>query len=166
MSQAGLGGPIAALKQRWGALSPRDRVLAASGLAVLALYLLWAIAIAPALATLRQAPLQLAALQAQEQQMQAQAQAANALRHVAPLAPAAATQALQAASTRLGPQARLSLQGDRAVLTVQAVAAPQLVAWLAEVRAGARARVTEATLTQAGPGSYSGSITLAIGSGA
>lgn len=146
-------------------MSPRDRVLSAVGLAVLAIYLMWAVAVAPALKTLRQAPLQLAALQAQEQQMQAQAQAARALRNVTPLAPAAAAQALQSASARLGPQARLTLQGDRAVLTLQATPAPQLMAWLTEVRAGARARVTEAALTQAGPGSYSGSLTLAIGPG-
>lgn len=165
MNAAGGLPVIDALKQRWTALAPRERALSAAALAVLGLYALWALAVAPALATLRRAPAELAALAAQEQQMQALAQAAKALRAVPPMAPAAATQALQSATTRLGPQARLMLQGDRAVLTLQAVPAPLLVSWLAEARAGARARVTEATLSQAGPGTFSGSLTVAIGGG-
>lgn len=165
MSATGWLAALSPAKQRWAALTPRDRALSALAAAVLVAYLVWAVAVSPALSTLRRAPVQLAALQAQEQQMLAQAQAAKSLRAVAPVAPAMSTQALQSATARLGPQARLTLQGDRAVLTLQAAPVPQLVAWLAEIRAGARARVTEAALTQAGPGAYSGSITLAIGGG-
>lgn len=165
MSAAGGLPAVDALKQRWTALAPRERALSATALAVVGLYALWALAVAPALATLRRAPAELAALAAQEQQMQALAQTAKALRAVPPMAPAAAAQALQSATARLGPQARLTLQGDRAVLTLQAVPAPLLMAWLAEARAGARARVTDATLSQAGPGVFSGSLTVALGSG-
>jgi general secretion pathway protein M len=154
---------IAALKARWAQLTPRDRSLLALAATVIALYLLWAVAVAPALVTLRRAPVQLAALQAQEQQMQLLAQVAKGLRGAQPVPPAQAAQALTAATTRLGAQAKVSLQGERAVLTVQGVTAPQLLAWLAEVRAGARGRVSEATLTQSGQGAYSGSLTVVIG---
>jgi len=155
--------PLAAAKNWWSRLTLRDRGLVTLGAAVLALYLLWAVAVAPALATLRRAPAQLAALQMQEQQMQLLAQVAKALRGTQPVPPAQAAQALNAATARLGAQAKVSLQGERAVLTVQGVPAPQLMAWLAEVRAGARGRVSEATLTQSGPGAFSGSLTVVIG---
>lgn len=165
MSKDAVTSALGALEQRWSALTPRDRVLVTMAAVVFVAYLVWAVALGPALSTLRRAPAELAALQAQEQQMLALAQATKSLRAVAPVAPGVAAQALQSATARLGAQARLVLQGDRAVLTLQATPAPQLVAWLGEIRAGARARVTEATLTQAGPGAYSGSITLAIGAG-
>ena len=40
----------------------------------------------------------------------------------------------EAATARLGPKAKLSLQGDRAVLTLQGVPGDALKAWLAEAR--------------------------------
>jgi general secretion pathway protein M len=153
----------AAVKSVWVGMTPRDRRLAALAAAVLGLYLVWAIAVAPALATLRRAPGELARLQAQEQQMQLLAEVAKSLHGAQPVAPAQATSALNAATARLGPQARLTIQGERAVLTLQSVAAPQVMAWLAEARAGARARVSAATLTQTGQGVYSGSLTVVIG---
>lgn len=153
----------AAIKSGWAGLSPRDRRLAAIGGVVLGLYLVWAIAVAPALATLRRAPGELAQLQSQEQQMQLLAQVAKSLRGAQPVPPAQAAAALNAATARLGPQGKLSIQGERAVLTLRDAPAPQILAWLAEARAGARARVSEATLTQTGPGVYSGNLTVVIG---
>ena len=154
---------FAAAKQWWSQLTLRDRRMIAAGAGVLALYLVWAVALAPALTTLRRAPAELATLQAQEQRMQALAQVAQALRGVRPVPPAQAAQALNTATARLGAQARISVQGERAVLTLQGVAAPQIMAWLAEVRAGARARVSQAALTQSAPGMFSGTVTVVIG---
>ena len=76
----------------------------------------------------------------------------------------AAQAALTAATGRLGSAAKLSLQGDRAVVTLQGINGEQLGAWLGEARAGARARVVEASLSQTTPGLYDGSMTLALGS--
>ncbi len=70
--------------------------------------------------------------------------------------------ALKAASERLGNRARLSLQGQRAVLTLSGVSSMQLRAWLTEARAGARARPVEAQLTRNAQG-FSGSVVLSIG---
>ena len=78
---------------------------------------------------------------------------------------AQAQQALTGATTRLGDNAKLSLQGERALLTLKGVSGNQLASWLAEVRAGARARVVEASLSQTSPGLYDGSLTLALGAG-
>ena len=109
-------------------------------------------------------PAQLAAAEAQLQQMQALASEAQALRAVAPVPMAQAQAALTAATGRLGSAAKLSLQGDRAVVTLQGINGEQLGAWLGEARAGARARVVEASLSQTTPGLYDGSMTLALGS--
>ena len=70
--------------------------------------------------------------------------------------------ALKAATERLGDKAKLSLQGDRAVLTLNGAGTEALRGWLAEARSGARARPLEANLLRAGTG-YSGTLVLSIG---
>ena len=55
----------------------------------------------------------------------------------------------------------LSLQGERAVLTLNGASTSQLRAWLAEVRSGARARPVEANLTRGAEG-YSGTVVVAL----
>jgi len=153
------------LGARWAALAPRERRLLGLGGTVLGAFLLWALAIAPAWRTLAAAPAQADALAAQWQQMQALAGEAARLRAVPPVPLDQAQAALTAATERLGGPAKLSLQGERALLTLKGASGAQLGAWLAEARAGARARVVEATLTQAAPGLYDGSLTLALGAG-
>ena len=49
------------------------------------------------------------------------------------------------------------------MVALKGISGEQLAGWLAEVRAGARARVVEATLNQTSPGLYDGSLTLALG---
>ena len=149
----------------WATLATRERRLISLAAAVLGAFLLWAVAIAPAWRTLSTAPARLDALALQAQQMQALAREAVALRAVAPVPLDQAQAALAAATERLGGAGKLSLQGERALLTLKGINSAQLGAWLAETRAGARARVVEASLTLAGPGIYDGSLTLALGGG-
>ena len=151
------------LRTRWSAMAVRERRLVTLGAVVLGLALLWFTAIAPAWRITQQAPAQLEALDAQLQQMQALAKEATTLRAVAPIPLAQAQSALSAATQRLGPQAKLSQQGERAVLALKGATGAQLGAWLAEARAGARVHVVEASLNLAGPGLYDGSLTLAYG---
>ena len=164
---AGLAGwrlALARLQARWSALALRERRLLALAATVVGLFLLWTVAIAPAWRTLRSAPAQIDALDAQLQQMQAQAAEAGRLRGAPPVPLDQAQAALTAATKRLAsPASKLSLQGERALLSLKGVSAAQLSSWLAEARAGARARVVEASLTQTGPGTYDGSLTLALG---
>jgi general secretion pathway protein M len=87
---------------------------------------------------------------------------AGELRATPPVNLEQSTAALKAASERLGDKARLSIQGDRAVLTLNGAGTAQLRGWLAEVRSGARARPVEATLSRGGSG-YSGNIVVALG---
>ena len=151
------------LALRWAAFAPRERRLLSIGGSVLVAFVVWAAAIAPAWRTLQSAPAQLDALDLQLQRMQGQAAEAVALRAVAPVPAAQAQAALTAATERLGAPGKLSLQGERALLTLKGVSPAQLSAWLAEARVGARVRVVEAKLNPSGPGLYDGSLTLALG---
>jgi general secretion pathway protein M len=152
----------AALRARWLALSQRDRRLAGLAALVLAAFVLWVVAIQPAWRTLRDAPARIESLELQTQAMRALATEAHELRAAPALSVEASAQALKAASDRLGKNGRLSLQGDRAVLTLTGASSEQLREWLAEARSGARARPVEAQLSRNAQG-YSGSVVLSLG---
>lgn len=151
-------------RARWRAMGDRER----RGLAIIAwvlgLFLLWAVAIAPAWRTTRAAPAQLDQLDAQLQEMQRQANEARELRAIPPLGSNQSAAALRAASEELGAAGRLQLSGDRATLTLTGANGTQLREWLAEARSAARARPLEANLTR-GPLGFSGSIVVALPTG-
>jgi general secretion pathway protein M len=152
---------LATWQARWKQLGTRERVLVAVAATVLALAMLWSVGVQPAWQTLRSAPARLDALDAQTLAMRRLADQSRELRQ-SPLPPThQAAQALQAASERLGSAARLSVQGDRAVLTLEGLDPQALRSWLAEVRSGARARTVEAQLVRSGPG-FSGTVTVVI----
>ncbi len=70
---------------------------------------------------------------------------------------------LKAATDDLGGKGKLSVQNDRAVLSLTGANGEDLRKWLIQARGGARARPIEATLTRAGDG-YNGTLIVAIGS--
>lgn len=163
-SPGGLQASWRQLRAQWLTRAPRERQLLTLAGAVLGGFMLWSLAIAPAWRTVSTAPARLDALETQLQTMQLQAAEATALRATPPLPADQAQAALTAATSRLGsPTSKLSVQGDRVLLSLKGVGSPALMAWLAEVRVGARARVVEATLLQTGPGLYDGSLTLTLG---
>jgi general secretion pathway protein M len=153
---------LAPLRSWWRALPAREQRLLTLAGAVLGLALLWWVALQPALRTLRTAPAALEASENQLRAMQRLAAEATELRNAPPVNVEQAGAALRAATERLGEQAKLSLQGDRAVLTLNGITTSQLRDWLAEARSGARARPVEASLLRNGPG-YSGTLVLALG---
>lgn len=152
-------------RARWQALGARERQGLTVAVWVLALFLLWALAIAPAWRTTREAPAQLDRLDAQLQHMQRQALEARELRAIPALGGSQAAAALRAATDTLGTAARLQLSGERATLTLSGINGSQLRDWIAEARSAARTRPLEANLTR-GPQGYSGSIVVALPSGA
>ena len=161
--------PTARLGAAWAALQARERRSIALAAAVLGLALLWWLALAPALATLRAAPAQRAELQAQAQQMQRWQREAEALKAQPRLARDTAVAALEAATRqRLGSAAQLSVAGERAQLTLKSVSAQDLADWLADVRASARAVPLDARLSRSGdaaPGApvhWSGTLSLSL----
>jgi general secretion pathway protein M len=145
----------------WQGLAPRERVLVASAGGLVALALLWWLALQPAWRTLSRAPFEINRLDAELQAMQGLAAEAQTLRDTPPLPPAQAQAALRAATERLGVKAQLSLQGERVVVRFDGIAPSALRDWLAEARAGARARPVAAALQRSGEG-FSGSLELAL----
>lgn len=146
----------------WEQRTLRERQSIAAAVAVVVLFAVWLVLVAPALRTLREAPVELDRLDQQLQQLQIAAAEAQALRGVAPVSTEQAVAALRSATERLGPGARVSIQGDRATVTLANVDTEALRAWLGEVRSGARARPIEAQLVKSGNG-YGGTVTLAVG---
>ncbi|MBS1176215.1 MAG: ral secretion pathway protein GspM [Proteobacteria bacterium] len=153
-----------ALRERWRTLGTRDRRLALLAMAVIGAFLVWTVAIQPAWRMLRDAPVQRDLLDLQLQEMRTLATEAQQLRNAPALSAEQSAAALRAASERLGAKARLSLQGDRAVLTLNGVSSAQLREWLTEARSGARARPVEAQLSRGAQG-FNGSVVLTIGAG-
>ncbi len=157
----------ATLQARWKALARREQTLVLAAGGVLALALVWWVALAPALHVLRTAPARHAALDAQLQHMQALQAEARQLQSVPRARSGDALRALQTSLTQqLGAGAQLSSAGDRVTVTLRSVPADALARWLTQVRGTTRAVPQEARLTrstgaestpQAGVGSSNGS---------
>jgi general secretion pathway protein M len=135
----------------WGRRSAREKQLLSMGVWVLGLAALWMLALAPALRTWQEAPARQAILDAQSQRMrQLQAQA-QSLQKPAAISRNAAAQWLEKSLTELGPNARLSPQGETATLNLQAAPAAALARWLSQARDNAQALPTQAQLQHANP---------------
>jgi general secretion pathway protein M len=151
------------LQARYAKLDARERqmVLVIGGL--LAFLLVWLILVRPAWKTLDEAPALREQADAQLLQMQAISTEAKQLRALPPVPQSVAEQVLKSATDDLGGKAKISVQGERATLSVTGINGEDLRKWLLQARGGARARPVEATLTRAGDG-YNGTLVVAIGS--
>jgi general secretion pathway protein M len=135
----------------WTRRSPREQQLLGIGFWVLALAALWVLALSPALRTWQEAPTRQALLDTQSQRMrQLQAQA-QGLQKPRAIARTDATLWLEKNLTELGPNARISIQGDSATLSLQAAPAAALARWLSQARDNAQALPTQAQLQQVSP---------------
>jgi len=151
------------LRAWWASLAARERRMVALAGTVLLIGALWALAVQPAWRTLQRAPAEIDKLDAQLQAMQRLAAEAQQLRAAPPVTTEQAGAALQAATARLGEQGKLALQGSgRAMLTLTNTSSGALRDWLAEARAGARAKPLEANLSRGAQG-YSGTVVLSYG---
>ena len=138
---------LQALAQRWQALSPREQRLLSFGAVLLAMAVMWWLALAPALRTVREAPAQQAALDAQWQELKDLQAQAQSLQQQPRMTQAEALRALQNSTTQLlGNSAQIQTLGERSTVTLKAVPAPALASWLAQVRTQARAVPVQAQL--------------------
>jgi general secretion pathway protein M len=151
------------LRARWSALAPRERTLVAAAAALVAIALLWWLALAPPIATLRSADAQHRALDAQLRrmlQLEAQAKAMQSQPRQNP--DEAMRQLEQAIRQQFGVAARYSIAGERVTVTLTNVNAQALAQWLSQVRINARALPGEARLTRNGTGGWDGSLVLTL----
>jgi general secretion pathway protein M len=138
------------VRARWAALAPREQTLVSSAAAIVGLALLWWVAIAPALQTLKNAETQRRTLDAQWQTMQGLQIQAQALLSQPSITQSDALRALESSVKQaLGATAQLSVVGDRATLTLRGTPADALAQWLAQARVNARALPSEARLVRA-----------------
>jgi len=156
-----LGAGLARGRAQWAGMALRERRLIVVALTLVAVAAVWLLAVQPAWRTLRETPAQIDVLDLQLQHMQRLAAESRVLRELPPVPPSQAEAALRGATERLGPNARISLQSDRATLTLSGVPGEALAAWLGAVRSAARARPDEAKLSR-GPTGYSGTVVLGL----
>lgn len=157
----GLSTALARVRAQWAGLARRERRMIAVALTLVTIAAVWLLAVQPAWRTLRETPAQIDVLDLQLQHMQRLAAESRALRELPAVPPNQAEAALRGATERLGRNARISLQGDRATLTLTGVPGEALAAWLGAVRSAARARPDEAKLSR-GPTGYSGTVVLSL----
>ena len=149
------------LRARWQAASRRERRSLMLAVAVLALALLWWLALAPALAVWRTAPTQHLQLQAQMQNMlELQAQA-RALQALPMLNPAESRRSLEESLQALGKTAQMTVQADRLSVTLKGVSAQALAQWLSSSRQNAHLVPTEVHLTHAAD-AWDGSVVFTL----
>lgn len=153
---------LQAWTQRWQQLGERDRRAIGWGSGLVGLALLWWVALAPALATWRDAPSRIAAERATLQRLKNQAQEAQTLQAQA-RAPseASAFDRLRQASAALGDSVQLTPQGDTVLATLTAVPAERWTPWLAQVRLNAQLKPAQVRLRAAPDGSWSGTLVFA-----
>jgi general secretion pathway protein M len=134
----------------WGRLAPREkRLVFAASVLVLAATLWW-LALAPALATLRNADAQHRAIDMQLQNMRALASEAAQLKSQPRLNHDESLRALEnAVKQTLASQAVLAVNNDTATLTLKGVSPDALALWLSQARVNARVVPSEAKLTRA-----------------
>ncbi|KGH14522.1 type II secretion system protein GspM [Comamonas thiooxydans] len=140
---------LAPLRQRWSVLAQREQNLLLIAASVMLLALLWWVALAPALHSLRTAPARHAAAERELQNMlQMQAQAELLRQQPQGNSADARTQLEQSLKTELGSSAQLQWLGNRAQVSLSNAAAPALARWLAQVRDNSHASVAEMKLNR------------------
>jgi general secretion pathway protein M len=135
------------LQQRWASLAEREQRMVLVAGSVVGLALLWWVALAPALQTLRAADAQHAQVDAQLQAMRTLAAEATTLRSQRALGYDEALRNLEnSVKQTLGTGASLSVSDTRASLNLKGVSADALAQWLSQARINARVVPSEARL--------------------
>lgn len=153
------------LKQFWQQLNPRARRLWLIICVAISLCLLWLIALAPALNTLRNAPDLHRQLDTQIENMQRISAEAISLQKQPKLSLDDAQKALQnTVSQRLGGTGQISITGNRAMLTLKNANPQSLAEFLTEARINARAIPQEVKITRSNAPTtgWDGSMTLTL----
>jgi general secretion pathway protein M len=151
------------LRTRWAGLAPRERALGGGAAALVAVALLWWVALAPALGTLRSADAQHRALDNQLQHMRRLQLQARAMQSQPRQNHDDAMRQLEAAiRQQLGVSARYSIAGERVTITLTNTPAQALAQWLTQVRTNARAIPGEARLTRNAAGGWDGTLVLTL----
>ncbi|TDM05394.1 MAG: general secretion pathway protein GspM [Ideonella sp. MAG2] len=149
------------LAQRWQALNDRERQLVLLAAAAVALLLIWLLVLKPTWTVWRELPAKTAKVEDELLQLQLLASDAKDLKGQPAISPAQAQEAIKTATDRLGAHGKLTIAGDRATLTLTDAPPTQWRAWMAEARAGARARPISAQI-QRGANGLQGQVVVSL----
>lgn len=151
------------LRARWAGFAPRERALVGGAAALVAVALLWWVALAPAISTLRAAEAQHRTLDNQLQHMRRlQSQAKMMQAQPRQNHDEAMRQLETAIRQQLGTSARYSIAAERVTITLTNTPAPALAQWLTQVRSNARAIPGEARLARNAAGGWDGTLVLTL----
>lgn len=150
---------LSPLQSRWRLVPVRQQRWLLAALALLLVALLWWLALAPALATLKAATQQQRQLDAQLQQMQRLQAQARALQTQARIPVDEARRLLEASVKPLGATAQMVVTGSGVTLSFKGISADALAQWLIQVRQNAHAVPVEARLVRAAAGAVGTPIT-------
>jgi general secretion pathway protein M len=151
----------------WSRLQPREQVLCALALLLVTGALLWWVALAPALQTLRSAPAQQDALGRQMARMQQWQTEAQVLQTQPVLSHDRALHALETGVQQtLGTGSSLTVLNDRVTVVVKATTGDALAQWLAQVRINARSVPIEVKLSRLPTLQWEGTVVLALSTSA
>lgn len=152
-----------ALRQRWTALAPREKMLVAAAAAAIAVALVWMILIGPALSTLRHSDEQRRALDTQLQRMLSMQSQVQSLQSQPKQNYDEAVRQLElSVRQRLGTTGRMVIQGERATVTLTGTSPDVLAQWLTQARVNARAIPGEAHLLRNSNGLWDGNLVLTL----
>lgn len=152
------------IRARWSQISAREQRLVLAAAVLVLGALLWWVTLAPALHTLRGAPAQHHALDAQLQQMQRLRAQAVSIQAQPVLAQEEARRLLEASVKPMAATSQLMVTGDRVTVTFKGAAADALAPWLAQVRQNAHAVPSEARLQRNAAGTWDGTLVLKLAS--
>ncbi len=145
----------------WTKLATREQRWISIAAWLVGLAVVWWLGLAPAIKTLRAAPAQHAAVDAQLQAMRAQAAQAKDLRGQRAISYDEALRNLEGSVKKtLGTGANLAINDTRANLSLKNVNADALAVWLNQARIDARAVPSEARITRSMPASASSTATM------
>ena len=150
---------------RWQGLSARERLLVSVFVGLFGIWLFVSIAISPALRTLNSAKQQRAEVAQQVAQMRALQQRTQELQKTKPLSRDESIRSLQSITPTGNPALQMTIQGDRVLVQLKNLSAPQLASWLAQARSNAQALPDEVHISRSTSSSVSASTNVNASSG-
>ena len=147
------------LRQRWSALQERERLGLQWAAVVLALFLLWTLALGPALKTLLEAPARHQQLDSQMQRMQSLRAQAEALKNQPRKSPEAWREGFAASVQALG-TTELAWAGNTATVRLKDCTPQALGRWLSELGPQWQLQLGQARLQLSEEGLWQGQLSV------
>ncbi len=163
-SLSGVVAPLSAVIKNWMAtLSLREQVLVKTLAFIVAVYVAWSIAVAPALISLNKSAIKDQVIQRQWSELLALQSELKTIKSVVPINSTDSSNALQELTAQLGPLCKIVIQDSTARMQIKGVSPEGLSQLLPQIRSRSQAQILEASLRlDTASKLWEGSITLAL----